>query len=124
MLAGDFFEIVSMRSDGAKLEATLKINAMHNIFNGHFPGIPVVPGVCMMQIVKELMDKELGTATRLTAADQLKFLTVLNPKENDVVQAEVKYKKGLDNVVDISATLLNGSSVYFKMRANLVFINT
>ena len=124
MLTGDFFEIVSMQSDGAKLEADLKINATHNIFNGHFPGVPVVPGVCMIQMVKELAEKELVSVTRLTAADQIKFLTVLNPKENDLVHAEIKYKKGIDRAVDISATLLNGPVIYFKMRANLICIDT
>ncbi|MEP7278535.1 MAG: 3-hydroxyacyl-ACP dehydratase, partial [Bacteroidota bacterium] len=63
MLAGSFYTIVSPVIEPENIRAILKINPDHAIFKGHFPGQPVVPGVCMMQIVKELM--ETGTGRRL-----------------------------------------------------------
>ena len=33
------------------------LNPQHVIYNGHFPQQPVVPGVCMLQIIKECIEK-------------------------------------------------------------------
>jgi 3-hydroxyacyl-[acyl-carrier-protein] dehydratase len=57
MLQGDFFIISKIETTEAEIKAELIINARHKIFEGHFPGQPVVPGVCMMQMVKEIIEK-------------------------------------------------------------------
>ena len=33
------------------------LNPQHPIYNGHFPQQPVVPGVCMLQMIKECIEK-------------------------------------------------------------------
>lgn len=33
------------------------LNPQHAIYSGHFPQQPVVPGVCMLQIIKECIEK-------------------------------------------------------------------
>ena len=45
ILAGDFYTVVSTVNEADKIQAILKINPEHAIFNGHFPGQPVIPGV-------------------------------------------------------------------------------
>ena len=54
----DFYtinEFQKLADDKALVSIT--INSGHQIFEGHFPGQPVTPGVCMMQIIKELGEK-------------------------------------------------------------------
>ena len=65
MLAGDFFYIRSLQAEGISVVALLEINPLHKIFKGHFPGQPVVPGVCMLQMGREILEKALGQSTRL-----------------------------------------------------------
>jgi 3-hydroxyacyl-[acyl-carrier-protein] dehydratase len=91
MLQGDFFTITTLQADHNTVNAILEINAAHRIFEGHFPGQPVVPGVCMMQMVKEVMEKVIGHTTRLVKADHLKFLSMVNPNENNTITAQLKY---------------------------------
>ena len=56
MLLGDFFEISDINNaENGSIEALIKINKDHAIFNGHFPEFPIVPGVCMIQMVKEIV---------------------------------------------------------------------
>jgi 3-hydroxyacyl-[acyl-carrier-protein] dehydratase len=59
ILLGDFFEIVSLETEEGNINALIEINAEHNIFEGHFPGQPVVPGVCQMQMIKEILEQVL-----------------------------------------------------------------
>ena len=117
MLAGNFFELASMNSENGKLTGVIKLNAAHTIFEGHFPGQPVVPGVCMMQMVKEILAGALSTSLRLEVADQVKFLSVINPLETSSVGIEIAYTPAEDGRVKMSATLLNEDNVYFKLRA-------
>ena len=121
MLAGDFFFITTLQQESGKISAALEINAGHKIFEGHFPGQPVVPGVCMMQMVKEILEAVLEQPLRLYTADNLKFLTVIDPVETNTIHAKLKYTIAPDESIQVAATFLNDSVVYFKM--NGVFRN-
>ena len=118
MLAGDFFYIRSMQAEETSVEALLEINPVHKIFEGHFPGHPVVPGVCMLQMVKEILEKALGQSTRLVKADQLKFLAIIDPVKQPTIQAQLKYSFDDEGRIGLSASFFNGGMVHFKMSAH------
>ena len=57
----DFYTLQSSeKEENGRFIAKITLNKDHDIFNGHFPGNPVTPGVCMMQIVKELTEEFTG----------------------------------------------------------------
>ena len=33
----------------------IELNPEHGIYKGHFPYVPVAPGVCLVQIIKEIL---------------------------------------------------------------------
>ena len=55
------------------------------VFKGHFPGQPVVPGVCMMYIVKDLLEQEFAAPILLQTASQVKFLQLITPETQPVM---------------------------------------
>jgi 3-hydroxyacyl-[acyl-carrier-protein] dehydratase len=114
MLQGDFFTITTLQADHNTVNAVLEINAAHRIFEGHFPGQPVVPGVCMMQMVKEVMEKAIGHTTRLVKADHLKFLSMVNPRENNTITAQLKYVQADNGEIQVTGSLLNGTATCLK----------
>ena len=124
MLSGNFFYIKTLIQTTDKIEALIEINAQHEIFIGHFPNQPVVPGVCMMQIIKEIFESALAKKTNLINADQLKFLAVLDPSKNIIVHAQIKYAIENNNQIKVAASLFNESIIYFKMNAVFVFQET
>lgn len=117
MLKDDFFKINSIETSEGTINAALEINASHKIFEGHFPGIPVVPGVCMMQMIKEVLESVIGRATRLKQADHLKFLAVINPVENNLVNALIKYSSNGDGSIKVNASLSNTTATNLKLQA-------
>ena len=54
MLLENFYKIIHRkeREDG-KREIEIELNPGHALYQGHFPGQPVVPGVCTLQMIKE-----------------------------------------------------------------------
>lgn len=113
MLRSDFYFLTNIVSTDHSIEGVITLNPNHKIFAGHFPGMPIVPGVCMMQIVKEVT--EIFTAKRLTLhqADNIKFLSVINPQQVRDIVVKVQIKtQGLQ--YEIIASLSGNDQVYFR----------
>src|SRR5258705_13864017 len=116
MLQGDFFDIHKLKTAGFDIKADLVINAGHKIFEGHFAGHPVVPGVCMMQMVKEILEQVFKKKTNLASAADMKFLAIINPEENTNIQAVLKYKIEETSNMTVWASLFKDDRIYFKFK--------
>lgn len=78
----DFYTLTSYeKAENGSFIAHIHLNKDHDIFKGHFPGNPVTPGVCMMQIIKELTEEFTGSALFLKSASNVKFMAIINPFE-------------------------------------------
>ena len=54
MLLDNFYTILSSESSDSTIwTIQVKLNPGHPVYQGHFPGHPVVPGVCLLQLIKE-----------------------------------------------------------------------
>ena len=107
----DFFGLESMTHDEAGIEALLHINPAHPIFEGHFPGQPVVPGVCMLQLIKEVAETALSRSLFLKQVAQVKFLQVLVPAYHQNIALRIEWKPGLV----FNASLKEGEQTIMKM---------
>jgi 3-hydroxyacyl-[acyl-carrier-protein] dehydratase len=116
ILEGHFYTLVSPVMENGKIQAIIKINPDHEIFRGHFPGQPVVPGVCMMQIVKELLEKNTGKPVRLHNGYDLKFLSVIDPGKNNMVNAEANYTVHTSGDINVTARLFYNEITFFKFK--------
>ena len=118
ILLNDFFFIQQLEKSQDSVKAKISINPHHEIFKGHFPEKPVVPGVCMVQIILELMEKSNQRKTRLTTADSIKFLSVMNPKENELIEVTI-HCTTVGNDVVVNASIFSGPVTFFKLKATL-----
>ena len=118
ILLDDFFKLTQKDSAAGVVKATISINKSHRIFLGHFPGFPVVPGVCMLQMVREIMEVHFGRSLNITSSDNMKFLSVINPDQIEEVDAAINYAEEND-IITINATLFAGTTTFFKLKATL-----
>lgn len=122
MLLNDFFFITDTESSATEIWAELRIDSLHRIFEGHFPDQPVVPGVCMMQMIKETVEQVLDKKTNLTQAAEMKFLAVINPLENNLVQATIKYSTEENGQIRVVAEIYRDELVHFKCKVILALV--
>lgn len=124
MLLPDFYQLntISVQSlaDKTKIEAEIVLNSAHTIFKGHFPNLPVVPGVCMVQIVKEMAEKQLEQKLFLSSANNIKFLSVLNPEVHPRVSVEVEWTQSTSSEYAIESKIFFGEVIFFKMKADFL----
>jgi 3-hydroxyacyl-[acyl-carrier-protein] dehydratase len=118
MLQDNFYHIVTKELTPASARAVITIDAGHRVFDGHFPGQPVVPGVCMMQIVRELVELGVGAPLHIKTADNMKFLSILNPVEHGEVVVTVGYTIH-GNHYTVDGSLSAGTVTFFKFKGTL-----
>ena len=116
MLLKDFYTVEKLEnvSEG-KYEAVVVLNNGHDIFKGHFPGNPVTPGVCMMQIIKELSEQILGSSLFMTTASNVKFMALINPEINPVLRLELEISGSLDSEIKVKNTTFFDETVALKL---------
>ena len=118
MLEDDFYTIDTLTKNGERIQASLSLHENHPIFEGHFPRHPVVPGVCMMQIIKELVEKNESRPLRIRRAAQLKFLTMIDPRRHPVIFADILCRES-EAHVKISGRLFFEDTVFMKCDMDL-----
>jgi 3-hydroxyacyl-[acyl-carrier-protein] dehydratase len=124
MLLTDFYQYghlsVQQIESKTKLEAEIVLNPDHDIFKGHFPNLPIVPGVCMIQIIKEIAEVYLNKKLFLESASTIKFLSMLNPEAHQRVSLEIEIRSVVDSGYEIDGKLYFGAITFFKMRADFL----
>ncbi|MFY0253892.1 3-hydroxyacyl-ACP dehydratase [Chitinophaga sp. 30R24] len=93
MLAGNLYTVTTQSQEPGQAAVTIQLNAGHPIFQGHFPEQPVVPGVCMMQTITEVLEGAIAKKVVLKKASQMKFLNMIDPVKQPLVDVTVTYKQ-------------------------------
>ena len=89
----DLYIIKNTHSESVnKLTVQIEINAGHALFQGHFPGNPILPGVATIQILKELISEHLGCNISLARAANIKYLSFVNPEKNSLIDFDIELK--------------------------------
>jgi 3-hydroxyacyl-[acyl-carrier-protein] dehydratase len=119
-VTNDLFSIDKISHEDAAISVILSINTGSEILKGHFPGHPVVPGACMLQIVKEVLQIALNHPVRQKKADQLKFMIMIDPTNTLAVALDMTYKYSDDDTIVVTAKLSNPDALYFKFQGSFV----
>lgn len=68
----------------------VRLDASHPVYKGHFPGHPVLPGVCTLQIVRECLNRATGRRFRYAAIRECKFLGMVVPGESGALEIDIR----------------------------------
>jgi 3-hydroxyacyl-[acyl-carrier-protein] dehydratase len=93
MLLNDFFIPEHWQMEKTCARAVVRLDPAHRIFGGHFPGRPVVPGACLLQLVEELMARVTGKDGRLKKADHIKFVSMIDPHLNPMITMTITWQE-------------------------------
>jgi 3-hydroxyacyl-[acyl-carrier-protein] dehydratase len=114
MLKNNFYSIQSQSASEQSLSAIINIDPGHDIFKGHFPEKPVVPGVCMIQIVKELLEAHFSKPMLFQKGNQIKFLQLLIPVADEKVEVNVSWKI-IESGIQANADFKKEGAAIFKL---------
>lgn len=120
MLIKGLYTVNEIKNTEQGIIAKVHLNEDHEIFKGHFPGNPVMPGVCMIQLIKELTETAVKKDLFLTVSSNIKFMAIINPVNNpDLIVAidisEIEKDVKIKNVTSFDDTVALKLNATFKV---------
>jgi 3-hydroxyacyl-[acyl-carrier-protein] dehydratase len=89
-LLDGFYKVNNLAITDNKATANITINKDHDIFKGHFPCNPITPGVCMMQIIKEITEKIVKKKLFMQSGINIKFMAIINPFKTPELELNIE----------------------------------
>ncbi|CAM3933151.1 MULTISPECIES: 3-hydroxyacyl-ACP dehydratase [Flavobacterium] len=116
MILKDFYKIISLtKNDDHKYVVIILVNENHNVFEGHFPGNPIMPGVCMMQIIKELTEQITERSLFMQSLSNVKFMALINPFVTPELKLELDITVTEDDLIKVKNTTFFGETTALKL---------
>lgn len=120
MLLNDLYFIDQHLSTESEARFSISLNKKHLIFDGHFPGQPVLPGVCQMEICHELINKTFERKINLIQASSVKFLSFIDPNKNSSFDLKLNWIKE-NELVNVDAQIFCNDLIFLKLKAQYSF---
>ena len=105
LLENKYYKVLRARENGeGKAVFHVAILPDCNVYEGHFPGKPVCPGVCNIQTIKECASLLVGKELRIFSIKQCLLTAIATPTVCPDVDVEVEVKD-VDGKYSIVATI-------------------
>ncbi|GHT01296.1 hypothetical protein AGMMS49525_01620 [Bacteroidia bacterium] len=122
-LLDDFYSIKQATGEGTNFDYVLSLNQEHFIYKAHFPENPITPGVCIIQICKELMELHSGERLSLKKIHNVKFLSIIDPTAVDAVRVSFSKISAVEEGYKVSVLVHSETAQFAKLSLYLAINN-
>jgi len=114
-LKDDFYYVDSKTVDDSTFNANIRFNASHWIYSCHFPENHITPGVCIVQVARELIAEHYRNPFKIAVLKNIKFMNIINPVTSGVVRFACTLQNDTDGNIRATCTVENDSMVFSKI---------
>ena len=116
LLENKYYKVLRARENGeGKAVFHVAILPDCNVYEGHFPGKPVCPGVCNIQTINECASLLVGKELRIFSIKQCLLTAIATPTVCPEVDVEVEVKD-VDGKYSIVATISDEIRLYMTFK--------
>lgn len=125
-LKNNLYKIISKEEVNSIFNYTVELNPSCMIYEAHFPGEPITPGVCIVQIGKEVIEDlllEQSSVSRrleIIKAKNIKFLSVISPNETPILTYQVRKLVFSDDKMTVETQIVVNSDDKSMAKISLV----
>lgn len=120
-LKNSFYKVLSQKEEGDKYCCRIELQPEHIIFKAHFPGSPIVPGVCQVHIVGELLEEKLGRHVFLSEVKNIKYLSVMSPSTQTVYDVTFQKIQPAEDSCKVVVVYTADETPYAKLSLTYVY---
>lgn len=118
MLLPDFYTILHTTvNDENKYTVEVRLNEYHAVYDGHFPGNPVTPGVCTLQMVKECIETITETRLQTRKIASCKYTGMIIPERNKTLYINIALAEAEENGIQCNAQVTDGKDIFMKLKS-------
>lgn len=114
LLKDRLYALKSLKQEENQLIAAVTLNAADPVFEGHFPGNPVTPGVVQLEMIKELLSIQYDREIALKSISNCKYLAILNPGSNPDLTITLTISE-TENILKTNAVFRSGDIIFTKI---------
>ena len=125
-LKNNLYKIIIKEEVNSIFNYTVELNPSCMIYEAHFPGEPITPGVCIVQIGKEVIEDlllEQSSVSRrleIIKAKKIKFLSVISPNETPILTYQVRKLVFSDDKMTVETQIVVNSDDKSMAKISLV----
>ena len=105
ILKNSLYTIEKNEAEGSGWRFDISLHADHLIYQSHFPGQPITPGACLIQMAKELLEERLSLSLRIIRIKDVKFVSVISPLETPHITFHYQKVSDVSAEGEVSATV-------------------
>ena len=115
MPLNDFFTYILTESEKERLRARITIDGKHRLFEGHFPGNPVTPGVVLLEIMRQVLCEAAAKDLMLSGARDIKFTNPVIPEQHTEFDLEMNIEEAEGEIL-VNAVFSEDDIIFTKIR--------
>lgn len=116
----DLFTINGRSREDATFTWDISLNLDSGIFKVHFPGNPILPGACQLEMFRQLAGESLGSDLTVSAVNNIKYLAIIDPRVTPSFTVTETFTKVDDHTDKCTVLIKNADTVFTK--ASLTFV--
>jgi len=114
-LLNDYFKIDSCTNEGDDALFDITLLPEYCAYEGHFPGNPVSPGVCNIQMIKECTEQLAGKHLFLGYISQCRLSAVVTPQTTPHLCLRIQLSES-EAVYKVKAVVSDGEVTYIDFK--------
>ena len=119
LLENKFYRVLSEeRGEGLSAKYRVAILPECNVYDGHFPGDPVCPGVCNIETIKECAILLCGEQLRYSTIKQCRLTALATPTVCPEVDVQVNLSTSGEGYA-LQATIADDRQTYMILKGQL-----
>ena len=117
MLIKDFYTVrkKEVLEDGSYLYS-VSLNPRHEIYKGHFPEKPITPGVCNIQMIKELCEDAVQKPLTFRTVSRCRLTAMVTPDGSPDLEVRIRTEDGGKT----EASIFYGDTTYMTLSGTAV----
>ena len=114
-LLNSLYRIRSKELSDSFVRYDIQLDACHFIYQAHFPGDPITPGVCIVQIAEELLEDHIGRKLSIRKIKNVKFLNVISPLVTPCISYVFEKTQSSPTIIPVTAQVFSGETPLAKL---------
>jgi 3-hydroxyacyl-[acyl-carrier-protein] dehydratase len=124
-LEGNFYSVTkteSFNEERNHFTVSVALNPSHPVYKGHFPEMPVAPGVAVVGMIQEILEEQLQKRLFMNEASDIKFMKLILP--DDQGEFMITYTLIFDDEKKITANVIikSGEQIFLKVRCKYTVV--